>query len=413
MARSGEDTGAPSNPDTHGPTKGPGGGNLRDDILRPSPTTFADLVEDLAWPRLLRAARLALRPDRLGLAFFAVVLIALVGRLNTSWGDTAPVLDLLASFAGGAVGSIISNLIALNFSGAGSALADLLVVAPGAIVGEAPVGALVLLPALLVLWIIISGSLCRSVALEIGAGIIQPWSVSLGYGLRKLPDLLWSLLVPVIFIAISVLLLVGLGAALLSNGVVSIAGGALWPVFLVLASACAVVGWGVLLGGLMLTPVIAVEGTDAFDAIQRVLHYALHKPLRLVIHLLVLVLMGVLAVGVVQLLVSGAIGVAVTAASSAGLGVSGEVTGVTINPEGTKGAASTGMWLVNLWNGALTLLVSAYALSYICAASTVLYLVQREIHDGQTHTEVWIPDGERRLIGSAAHPYSEAADTDN
>jgi len=413
MARSGDERDAPSQPEAQGQTARSSGGNLRDDILRPSPTTFADLVEDLAWPRLLRAARLALRPDRLGLAFFGVVLIALLGRLNTAWSDEAPVLDLLASFAGGAVGAIVSNLIALNFSGAGGALADLLVIAPGNIVRESPVGAIVLLPAVLIVWIVISGSLSRSNALEVGAGMIQPWSVSLGYGLRKLPDLLWSLLVPLVFIAISVLLLVGLGAALLSTGVVSIAGGALWPVFLILAAACAVVGWGVLLGGLMLTPVIAVEGTDAFDAIQRVLHYALHKPFRLVFHLVILALMGVLAIGIVQLLVSGAIGVAVNAASSAGLGVSGEVTGAVVNPEGTKGAAITGMWLINLWNGALTLLVSAYALSYICAASTMLYLVQREIHDGQTHTEVWISEDERRTTGSATHPYSDTTTSNN
>ena len=55
------------------------------------------MVEQLLWVKLLRLPALALRPQRVGLAVFLVVLVGLIGRLEMPWRDaeTLPFLDAM------------------------------------------------------------------------------------------------------------------------------------------------------------------------------------------------------------------------------------------------------------------------------------------------------------------------------
>src|SRR5690606_24154595 len=81
-------------------------------LARESGPRLAELAEDLIWPRLLHAVGLALRPSRIGLALFTLVLIRLLGMIPTLWDGPDPVLaawdgarDGTAALLGGEVGA--------------------------------------------------------------------------------------------------------------------------------------------------------------------------------------------------------------------------------------------------------------------------------------------------------------------
>src|SRR5688500_2124722 len=80
---------------------------------------FTELMVWLVWPRLLAAARLALRPARLGLSMVVLVLIGLIAQVPRLWIQAGPEdysgpLAMGSDLAGAALRKLVWGVLALE-----------------------------------------------------------------------------------------------------------------------------------------------------------------------------------------------------------------------------------------------------------------------------------------------------------
>ncbi|MBK7406228.1 MAG: hypothetical protein IPJ41_16890 [Phycisphaerales bacterium] len=370
----------------------------------PPATAFDQLTASLLWPRLLRAPSLAARPQRIVIALFLVLVVAVIGRASTLWSgpDKAPFLDAVLGAGANAAFRIWNGLIALNTRAIADGFVGLFHDVPLLALTEYPVSSFVLgLPSLLA-FAALGGSLCRSVACEFSQEIVHPWPRALAFGIARWPTMLGALLLPwglsagvALVLAIAGWVFFGALPAL------EVVGGALFVAALVLSTLAVLLLVLGTLGLPLLLPAAACEGADAIDAAQRVIAYACARPLRLLLYLSVGTAVGILAIGLLAALATGIEQFArATLASWAGAEGARVLTGAfppayTLdaagNPRelGSIGAAAE--WLTGLWSSVLSLIVAAYAVSYVCTSGTLIYLFMREVCDGQHHAELWTP----------------------
>ena len=336
------------------------------------------LLEDLLWPRMFEAVTLALRPDRMVLALMTIVLLALVGQANLLWGADDPFLGLVSERIGGAVGAVwqatwvafFDASRVVDWAGAEAASRVLFFEIPRDIVTQHTAGLIVLGPVIVLLWGVGGVAISRSVACEFSMGVTPSWPGILAFAIERWRSVLGALLGPWIVIA-------GLGAIVWAMawfvGVpwIGIFAALVFGIALILAGLVVFLTAAYCLGALLLVPAVACEGTDGIDAIQRTFARVLGRPMRLVIYLVLAAVIGVVAVGIVALFVDAVQGFAWWLIGS--------------DPEGAAGA------VLGLWMNVLQLLVASYALSYLHAASTIVYLILRQVADGQDVNELWMP----------------------
>ncbi len=138
----------------------------------------------------------------------------------------------------------------------------------------------------------------------------------------------------------------------------------------------------------MLVPALMCEGTDAYDAVQRSYAYIIARPLRLLVHAAILLVLGAVSIGLFSGFAAGADALATSAAArlTSDAGVE-----VLIGAEDLDATQPMAHGIITAWRALRDLTVSGFAFSYFFAAGTVLYLVARRICDGQGITEVWDP----------------------
>lgn len=360
----------------------------RETPIRLAPLTLRDLTDELHFPRLLRVPTLALRPARIGIALVTLVAIALVGEISTLWrssgeGDPARSGEGLATVIAVEFGTRLSGLLpgvlSLDAARIGQVGRGLLIDAPAAVWDADPLGVLILLPIMLVLWAIGAGAISRSAACEFAQRVEISWPAALAFGLRRWAALTMSLVLPLAF-AMALLLLVALvGVVLLGIGALSVVGALVYPLLMLLALPAVVTLLGFALGHWMLAPAVACEGTDAIDAIQRVYHYVLHRALHLLAYVLALLVMGLLAAGVGAVVLSALD--AGTASAVAWFAPAGAL---------EVGATGAPARIIAFWRSVPGLLLLAYGVSYVHCAGCVMYLLIRDINDHQDASEIWM-----------------------
>jgi len=138
---------------------------------------------------------------------------------------------------------------------------------------------------------------------------------------------------------------------------------------------------------------------DGLDAVQRVFSFVIANPLRLILYLLILLVVGSAALFVVELAVGGTVLLAAEV-PAAWSGAQGDAI-----LQGTDLPEEPAPWYVSLvtsdpgaphaivrvWIGAFMMLVSAFLVSWYGAASTMLFLLMRQASTGQERTEIWSP----------------------
>lgn len=327
------------------------------------PTTFPDLVADLAWPTLLRAPAMALRPERFGLALLACALFFVLGwllGLPFGWGNLA------------------DRFVALKSASIAWFLAPAYPSPPWGEAGAAEWTAMGLMGVIaLFLWCLFGGAIGRSVGCEVAEKPIPGARAVVAGALHRLPSLLIAVAAPGVIAGALFAIAAVIVRALSGVAVLDLVGAALLGPVILLGAILALIALVQALAGSMLAPAVVCEASDGVDAIQRVYAYTLHRPIRLIVYALIAAALG----AAILLLTTWALRVGVMLT----LWVSG-------SPLAEGGPAQA---VAQFWFGALALISWAFALSYVHSAGAVMYLLLREVTDGQDRRDL-APDASDR-----------------
>lgn len=379
-----------------------------------------DCFAGLIWPRLLRAGALALRPSRLGIALVMLVLIGVIGSVPRLWlgADDGEGPARVAEAGGAAAaGEVMQGVMTLNPAGVLRGLGQLAFGVPGEVVSTYPWSLAIVLVPLMLVWGVGGGAIARSAAVEYAYNERIPWPRALGFAVSKWASLLACKLAPIVAGLVVVGVMAVAGWVLLRWPGVQVAGGAAYVLALFAGLGLVLLAIGYALGGSMLIPAVACEGTDAIDAIQRAYAYPFSRPVRLVLYLLVLVVELAL-LGVVLMAIAGAVS-----------GVSAWAVSILLPRDladlmaaaatGSHGVAADSGWsrstlaaLVAFWSRIPGLLVAAFVVSFYFSGGTLLYLMMRLACDGQDPAEVWKP-GQMPGVVPATEVPAPASDADD
>jgi hypothetical protein len=136
---------------------------------------------------------------------------------------------------------------------------------------------------------------------------------------------------------------------------------------------------GTILGTPLMVPAIAAEGTDALDAIQRIMAYVRAGFSRLLIYwviaLCTIFVLAIFANTFASLIARAAI----TATSH-----------LVAAPQSPGTSSTITASILSFWQDAITTLARGYILSVAISAFTLVYLAIRRWVDGQDVAEIWI-----------------------
>jgi hypothetical protein len=357
------------------------------------PITIAELTAGLVWPRLLRGFTMSLRPSRVFVGTVAVALMwglaALLAMLTQKkaerGAETTGTAERVLADIGDGVGGAARQLVRLDFDAAWRSL-DLALTSFSVQSGrgwEVLLACVVLLP----VWLVAGGAISRSAAVEIAAAKEVTVFRTLVFALLRLGTMLRAVLLPLGLVAVVSLLIKAAGWVLFSWEGVSVIGAVLYPLMVLGGLVVTLVWIGFFAGSWLLVPAIAVENTDATDAVQRAYSYVFGRPARTSAYAVVVVAVGAVGLVLVNWLVGASVGVAKSGASA---WLEAERVGVVVSP-GTRDGLSA--WIMEAWGWLLGCIAAGWAVSYIFSASTLLYLLLRRVHDEQDPSEVWMPGG--------------------
>ncbi len=204
-----------------------------------------------------------------------------------------------------------------------------------------------------------------------------------------------------LLVSLAVLLLalpLALTGLLLRFDVMALLLGLAWIVAIIAGAALATVSIGLTFGWPLMFSTVAVERTDAFDAISRGFAYLFQRPLHLLFYVVVASLLGMLAQVAVELAVTAttvATDVAVSVGAGEGrlgdLGVDGNGASPDVSDVGAAGGAA-----IQFWTGALRAAAVYFPLAYLWPATTAIYLLLRRGIDGAEMTDVAFDEGEAK-----------------
>lgn len=175
--------------------------------------------------------------------------------------------------------------------------------------------------------------------------------------------------------------------------------GLAWIVALIGGAAVAILAVGLIIGWPLMFSTVAVERTDAFDAISRGFAYVYQRPLHLLFYLIVASLLGILAQAAVDLAATAtatATEFAVSVGAGQGrlgdLGVDGRGVSDDVSDVGAFGGAA-----MHFWTNVVRAAAVYFPLAYLWPASTAIYLLLRRGIDATEMSEVAFDEGEPKV----------------
>jgi hypothetical protein len=250
---------------------------------------------------------------------------------------------------------------------------------------------------ILFIWSFFGGAIARIAALDFARDERPQIGEATAFTAGKFGSFFWSPIVPLIFVAVLLLCNVLLGFI----GRIPGAGPIILGLFYVLAvlSAFLVVLLliGTIFGSIFMWPTIAMEGTDAFDAISRAFNYLYARPWKTIWCCLAASAYG-LAVTIFVAAFAGLMMKIAEHAVALGMGQRfmwiGQFLQSGIPPEGSS---IPDLW-ADIWMNVVRItvvgLVLGFWASYKISAMTIIYSVLRRDVDGTDMSEVFLPEAE-------------------
>lgn len=373
-----------------------------------------EMWEAMIWPRLLLVPRLAGSMSRVGISLIAVVLIALLARIPEIFlgANVGPAAEI-GRLAPRAFTRVGEGVAAMRPGEIGGGIWDLCMI-PGPLFTKYPVSSAAVLAMVLCVWAVAGGAVCRMAAEEYALGERLAWTKGLAFSIRHLRSLVGAMLAPLAVVgAAAVLMGVG-GWALLGVTGVQVVGGGMFFLAL-LVSLLAIIGLaGFVLGFPLIPAAVVCEGADTIDALQRVYAYVLDRPGRMIVYLLILAAQAVVVSAILALLAGGVVefarwSVTMFTGEAPTAAIIDAVRG--LSPTADSGwslrAMSRG---VRFWSQIPGLLVVSAMVSFYFCGSSVLYLLVREVADGQEPADLWSPG---MIAGTMAPTHEPEGDEDD
>lgn len=223
----------------------------------------------------------------------------------------------------------------------------------------------------------------------------------------------WFLIAPLLPLLIAAVFcgILALSGLLFFNlPVLDVLGGLLYGPLMISGFLITVILLGLAVGAHVLYPGIAIEGTDAFDAISRAYNYVLGRPVRFLLYAAVSLVYFALTFFLVSLIVYGTIW---ATAACIDWGAFAETAPNVerfdaIAPDATfNGPTASPAWpslgpsgqvaatLVSFWIKALLLVLPAFAVSFYFCAATNVYLLLRRSADGVEFEDIYLDEPQR------------------
>lgn len=226
------------------------------------------------------------------------------------------------------------------------------------------------------IWSAFGGAICRVAALALTRGETPDLPHALRYAKRNYAAFLAAPVMTLIGVFLVALPLVVLGWLMRAEWLAFVAA-LFWPLVLLLGLAVAGLAIGLALGFPLMWAAIAMEETDAFDAISRAYSYLYQRPLRLLWYVLVAALLGWLGGMAIEMILTA------TRAIVEGSMAWG------IDPESLS---STTQKIIRFWMAGLSVMRAAYYYGYFWCAAVGIYLLLRRDIDSVQLDEVTIEE---------------------
>ena len=388
-------------------------------------------VQDIQWrevflfTQIFKAFRIAIRPSKMLLALAAVLLMYGGGRfMDSVWPQRY--MDAgyearmgMPPFPGSAVkpfASLASDQLQ-NFNAASKCVLDVNWGFPSGVAGSVVRFGIItpieywlankayftiLFSWYLVVWALFGGAICRIAALHVARDeVISPMR-ALRFSLKALLSFVTAPLIPFLMVLFVGVLISVLGLLIYIPFVGPILSGLLLIVPMILALLMTFLVIGSIAGAGLMYPTIAVEGSDAFDAVSRALSHVFAAPWRLLFYSGVAIAYGALTYLFVRLFVFVTLAMVhfFTGWFLAGnaaqtwtmmwpkprmdqLAYGPDWSGLTLG--GQIGAGVTSVWVYL----AISLLAS-YVISFYFSASTIIYLLMRRKVDATEMDSVYM-----------------------
>lgn len=371
-----------------------GGSGHQTPTLLPPLILLRDLGGQLIWPRLLRVPAAALWPSRLVLGVIVALTLGLVGSLSRLWSSKPAFLGAALESQLASWNAVLVAALGADVPGTLGALRRAMIDAPTALLTDYPASTPILTPVLLGLLVAFGGAIARSVAAESATERRPPAARMLGWSLARWPSAFAAIAVPLAAVWLLIVLMRSLGWLTLAFPVLDTVGALLFPIQFLLALATLAIILGLGTTGPLIVPARMVEDSDAIDAVQRCLAYAIARPLRLLLYLAITLGVCTLALALARALLGGAWALSLEHAG-AWLSPEREAALTGVIPAAADGSARSlpastraAHWLIGLWSQIPAVLIGGYAISLFFTAGTSIYLAIREVCDGQDPAEI-------------------------
>ncbi|MBC7785789.1 MAG: hypothetical protein H7144_18330 [Burkholderiales bacterium] len=311
------------------------------------------------------------------------------------------------------VDALAESAASLNLPMAAESLRQFFFVAPAWAITQHPVYFTLLFALLILLMAICGGAITRIAAVQVARDEKISVRQALRFSTGKVLSFIFAPLIPIIII-LAIAVVLGVLSMFMSvpyiGGIWSIVIGALFFLALLAGLVMTLTALGLIGGGHLMYPTIAVEGSDSFDAVSRSFSYMYARPWQLVFYTLVALVYGAITylfvrffIYLLLLLTHGAVGMFMWGNAADGRPLMDTLwpapphfmnLSYGINFSALNGGHSVGAALISFWVYLTISLLGAYAISLYYSSSTVIYYLMRKEVDATGMDEVYLEPGD-------------------
>ena len=259
----------------------------------------------------------------------------------------------------------------------------------------------------LAIWSYFGGAICRICAVEFARDERIEMGEATEFAKKKFWSFFWGPTVPGLgILAFVVCIAIGGVVGRIGLGIGPAAVGLFYPLALLGGFLIVLIGIGGVVGCCLMFPTVAVEGTDAFDAISRAFSYVYSRPWQFLWYILVALAYGAACVAFVLGFVHVAASISLSVGEF-GMGANNFMfIRQTLDPAklafpalaGTQAWVSWGHYVAAVLIGAellvLFALAAGFAASLDCTMMTIIYYLMRKSVDGTDMTEIYLEEEE-------------------